>query len=198
MNKNEVLDAAEKAVQNVESKLSEIAELSAEATRLESEISKQAQAEAEILASDKSDESKVKKLLEVRARRDVHVANLSKTKNNIGATEQEAIALGNRADYWLGAVRDALIVSRKARVMRELEATFSKRVLLELSGFVEFSLLVQEVESEGHGRFFWSAAQPEKSLNNCTKIRLLADHLIGLQNRSRKLKSSFPSLGSSR
>jgi hypothetical protein len=118
--------------------------------------------------------------VEVRARRNVHVANLSKTKNNIGATEQEAIALGNRADYWLGAVRDALIVSRKARVMRELEATFSKRVLLELSGFVEFSLLVQQVESEGHGRFFWSAAQPEKSLDNCTKIRLLADHLIGL------------------
>ncbi len=171
MNTNEVLSKTEAAVVAVESKLQELTDLEQKAAQLDQEIAALTQGEQDILASNKADEIKTKKLIEARTIREVKASNLSKLKNEIAAIEGEAIALGLYANNFIGALRDALVASRTERVLEGLTQLFKPNVLLELKRFASFSLLVDEVEGNGHDRFIWVPSRLDMCLDNCKKLR---------------------------
>src|ERR1700730_17891339 len=91
MKKLELIELTETSVATVEANLATLDSHITEAARLESEFSAQAQAESDLLASDKSDDAKGKKLLEMRARRAVQAANFAKTNSAIAVVKEETI-----------------------------------------------------------------------------------------------------------
>src|SRR4051812_26550636 len=179
-NKTEVLEAANKAVQNVDSKLLELDELTNKADKLDGEITELTNAEKVLLASEKSEEAKLKEILRLRASVDIKSANLAKVRNEIAATQDELRALGTRADLFIGALYDAVLVSRRNRASDHLKALFIPAVQLELSRFVQYSFLVNELEN-GIGRLSWfPAAQVERNVAEARKVRAVFDALKAL------------------
>src|SRR5258708_11943170 len=77
MNKQTVLEKASFAVSNADAKLAELTTLETKAADLDKEIAPYTQDEQAIIQSDKSDESKTKKLIEARTRREVKESNLA-------------------------------------------------------------------------------------------------------------------------
>lgn len=178
--KQTVLTAAEQAVSNVAAKLAELTILEQKSAELEQEIATLAQSEQEILQSDKSDESKTKKLIEARTRREVKESSLTKLQSTISGSTEESIALGIHADKFLCAIRDALVAARITRVLAELARLFKSSVLLELKRFAQFSLLVDEIEGNGHDRFTWVSTRKDLGLANASKIRAEFNRLVAM------------------
>ena len=134
MKKLELIELTETSVATVEANLATLDSHITEAARLESEFSAQAQAESDLLASDKSDDAKVKKLLEIRARRDVQAANLPKTNSAIAVVKEETIEAAVGASHWLNSLRDGLLLARKERVGAEVQARLAGHLRVRLRG----------------------------------------------------------------
>jgi hypothetical protein len=175
MQTDEVLQRTEAAVVAVESKLTELDKLHLQASKLADLIQQAHDSEAEILASDASESSKVNSLLRVRAQRDARSAGLTATRAEIGAVEQEVIALGAKASLWLGALKDALTAEAKARVGAQVKDLFIKQAHIELDRLLNYSLAVRAID-EMDPLFFISANVPI-SLASARKIRATFDTL---------------------
>ncbi len=180
MNKQTVLEKASFAVSNADAKLAELTTLETKAAELDKEIATLTQDEQAILQSDKSDESKTKKLIEARTRREVKESNLAKLKSEIEATTQETIALGIHADKFLCALRDALVAARTDQVLNALGNIFKKQVILELKRFIPFSLAVDEIEGNGNDRFVWVSTRQDLGLSNARRIRAEFNRLVAM------------------
>jgi hypothetical protein len=166
MIKAQVLERAAASVKLVEAKLTELSKLTDDETELTEAIEALAQDESNILASDKAD---AKKLLAVRANQDIQQAKLERLRNEVAATQEEAIALGIRASNWLHAIKDGLVASRSAAVEEDFRTKFVEAAILELKRFVAYSFSVREVESEVE-RFIFTANRPEAGLASCKKM----------------------------
>lgn len=187
MNTTDILQATEASVSAVESKLTELDKLSENAQALSESIAALQNDETDLLASDAKSETRVKKLVEARARLDVAKADLSKVLIENEVAKEEVISLGIHADKFLCAIRDALVHARTDRVLAELAGLFKSNVLLELKRFAQFSLLVDEVES-GHDRFVWVRSRPDLGLSNASKIRAEYDRLAAMANLEANLE----------
>src|SRR5258708_27789268 len=112
MKTNEVLTRAELAVKLVEERLTYLESLNAKTAELADALVQLNNDEADLLASDKPEKSKVKLLIELRATIDVKQADHAKLKTEIYDVTTESITAGNKVNLWLGALSDALITSR--------------------------------------------------------------------------------------
>jgi len=169
MTKNDVLTHADASVKLVEAKLSEVEKLTNDQKELADAIEAAKQSESEILAGDAKEESKVKSLLKVRAEIDVKQANLAKLKNEILATQAEAIALGGRAHQWLGSLRDWVIPARKNRLGSQIKALFPAAAHIEIDRLLNVALAVKEIDELD--QLLFPASNVELSLASCRKVR---------------------------
>jgi hypothetical protein len=180
MQTTEVLQKAAAAVAAVESKLAELDSLTAN-DKTQSEAIEAIQNDvANLLKSEATEEQKVKSLLKVRATLDVKNANLAKIRNEIGAAQEELRTVGDKAQLWIGALIDALVVARRNRVSEKLQKLFIPQSQLELKRFLPYSLLVHQIEP-GIERLQWyPVAQAERNVATARKVRPTFDQLAKL------------------
>jgi hypothetical protein len=172
MNKNEVLQRAAASVAAVESHLTRLDELTAQANELTSAIEELNQSEVSLLASDESNEKKLKKLLEVRAKLSIQQANLGKNRNAIDAATEDVKSAATTANLWTGSLIDALVPARKARILEQLRTIFDEQAILALEGCLDAALIVKEVAAAE--RFYWSEVN---GITDSRKIRATFDKL---------------------
>src|SRR5260221_8923253 len=141
----ELLTRAELAVKLVEERLSYLDSLNTKTAELADVLVQLNNDEADLLASDKPEKSKVKLLIELRATIDVKQADHAKLKTEIYDVTTESITAGNKVNLWLGALSDALITARTKRVTDQLEEIFLRAAMFEVRRFVGYSKVVQEV-----------------------------------------------------
>jgi hypothetical protein len=185
MTKTDLLIHADASVKLVEASLSKIEKLTNDQKELADAIEAAKQSESEILASDAKEESKVKSLLKVRAEIDVKQANLAKLKNEILATQAETIALGGRANQWLGSLRDGVIPARKDRIGSQVKPLFPAAAHLEIDRLLNFALAVKEIDELD--QLLFPASNVELSLASCRKVRSHYDVLAGAANSEPEL-----------
>ncbi len=147
MKTNELLTRAELAVKLVEDRLTYLESLNTKTAELADVLVQLNNDEADLLASDKPEKSKVKLLIELRATIDVKQADHAKLKTEIYDVTTESITAGNKVNLWLGALSDALITARTKRVTDQLEEIFLRAAMFEVRRFVGYSKVVQEVSS---------------------------------------------------
>lgn len=180
MNKETVLDRAEASVATVASKLSELDSLINDAQNLSEAIEALENDEADLLASDRPEAQKHKALLSLRASLDIKQANLDKLNKEISAVKSDVRILGNKANLFLGALFDALVVARRALVSEQLKALFVPQAQLELQRFLPYSAAVQEIEP-GIERLQWfPVTQIENNVATARKVRATFDKLAEL------------------
>jgi hypothetical protein len=178
MKTTDVLQKASAAVSAVEQKLTELGKLTNDAKELADSIEAAKQSESEILASQQKESAKLKKLLELKTTVEIRLADEKKLKADIAASEEEVIALGSRANLWLGALRDALISARKQRIGGQVKSLFVPQAKFEIDRLLPYLLAVREIDSLDS--LFFAAHKVELSLASCRKIRPTFDALRGM------------------
>jgi hypothetical protein len=176
MKKLDLIQLTEQSVSTVESHLATLDSHIAESERLQNEISNLQQIEGDILASDKSDEKKLKQLLEARARLDIARANFEKTKVAISVATEETIQAAIGANHLLNSLRDGLFLARKERVGAEVKSHFVEQAHLQVDGLITAAKLVKEIDQID--RFFFGAIRPDISLSNARKLRATLSQFV--------------------
>jgi len=131
-NTTEVLTKAEASIAAVDRLLIHLDQLNHDAQTLSESIATLQNDEAEILASDKAADKRLKPLLEVRAKLSLAEADLAKIRNEISALQSDLRTVGDKANLFVGALIDALTVARRNRVTELLKGIFIDRVIKEL------------------------------------------------------------------
>jgi hypothetical protein len=186
MKTNEVLQAANDAVTAVDQALSKFDKLRNDEKEIANAVEAAKQAESEILAGDQKESAKLKKLLEIRATAEIRLADEKKLKAEISAAEDEAIAIGSRANLWLGALRDALISARKARIGAQVKALFVDQARFEIDRLLSYSLAVREIDSLDV--LLFATSNVPVSLASCRKVRANFDVLASAANSEPELE----------
>ena len=188
MNKQTVLERAKAAVSAVDGLLTRLDKLTNDAQTLSASIAALQNDEADLLKSEATEEQKVKSLLKVRATIDVKSAALKKLQAEIGAVHDEVRVLGDKANLFVGAVHDALVASRRAKVSEHLKALFIAQAQLELQRFLPYSLAVHEIET-GIDRLQWyPAAQADRNVSTARNVRSTFDQLATLAEAEENLE----------
>jgi hypothetical protein len=173
--KTEVLTRAEAAVAAVERKLLTLNDLEKKAGELSEAIEGLVQEESELLASEQDEQSKIKALLKLRATADVKRSSVAKIRAEIGATTDEIRLLGGKAELFLGAIRDALLLNRKQRIGAEIKSHFVKNAWLEIDRLLSAANLVREIDEIP--RLFFPANHMDTSIDSARKVRSQLDLL---------------------
>jgi chromosome segregation ATPase len=188
MIKSQVLERAEAAVSTLDGLLTHLDKLTNDAQTLSSAIEALKVDENNALQSEAAEEQKIKSILRTRAAIDVKSASLKKLQNEIGAIQEDIRPVGDKANLFIGAIFDALVVSRRARVSLQLEAIFIHQAQLELQRFLPYSVAVHEIET-GIGRLQgYIAAQVERNVDTARKVRPVFDQLAALAEAEEHLE----------
>jgi len=171
MNKETVLEKANSAVEAVEASLEKLNDAENKATELSEGIESLLQEETELLASEESEAVKNKSLLKIRVAVDVKKSLLAKVDAQISSLLEQTISLGIYSYNYIGAIRNALVASRKSRALAELEKLFPPTVFLDVQRYVGMSLPVHEIENGGASQPTWVWSRPDQCLDGCRGLR---------------------------
>jgi hypothetical protein len=177
MKKNDLIQLTETNVATVESHLAQLDSHTAEAERLQAEIASLEQSEKEILSSDKSDDKKLKPLLEARARKDIAAANLEKVNSAISLSKEEVIQAAIGAAHYVNSLRDGLLLARKERVGNEVKKHFHEVAHLEVDSLISSAHIVREIDQID--RFYFGANRMDVGLSDARKLRATFDLFVG-------------------
>jgi len=178
-NQNDILQATEQAVSNIDARLSELTKLEQAAAELESQIATLAQSEQEILNSDESDKARVKKLIESRAKLDVAKADAGKLYLEIEAAKEDAVFAAIRANNLIGSVEHGLITHRIEKVCELLSEVFEPALVKELRHYANYSRPVKALERE---QFVFVASRIDLGLDAARKTRAVWGKLSAAVN----------------
>lgn len=171
MKKQELIETVNQLVTVTEFHLTQLDVHIAEAARLEAEIVALGQSEKDILAasSEKSNDKKLKPLLEARAKLDIAQSNLEQTKVEIAVATEDAIQAAITAHHGLNSLRDGLVASRRQRVGDEIKSHFVKNAHLEIERLLVAAVAVKEIDEIDRAVFV--ASRPELGITNARKLR---------------------------
>jgi len=178
--KTQILERAEASVAAVDNLLTKLDSLNNDQKTLSESIAASKANEADILASDAKEGPKINSLLRVRAELDVRSASLAKVGGEIAATQEELRIAGQKANLFLGALIDALTVARRERVTELLKGIFIERAIKELTSYLPYSLLLQEVEPGVERLQFYPVARVSDNVATARKVRPTFDALKSL------------------
>jgi hypothetical protein len=164
--KNDVLRIADKSIELVEQKLSEIAELTDKHNELSAKLEELKQSETSILEAP--GKNRVERLLKARAEIDCVTADLQKSQLVVAAAKDSLYPLCATANNDLHAFRDALVVEKKAVVTELLLQAWEPKAIKHFEGWIGYSIPVRNLDMT---RLFFMRERPDQNVAAASKLR---------------------------
>ena len=146
--KSDLLQAAQSAVELVETNLAKLDDLTKDHAKLTATLQHIASQRAELIAGDADDKKKLTGIKDMDAQKEIRAMDLAKLESQIGCSQQEIITAAIDANGKVQELKEAMMAAEKAKAKAVLLEVFPAKVVGLMEAYLGHATEVKKLDIE--------------------------------------------------